>query len=85
MTAQITGQREQAQRIETVLCGLMGATPYRSTYVYSDDGVSFRVDDAHGQILCEAYRPTSAEEIANMSDERIEDRLREMFANLVTY
>ena len=81
MTPQTTGQREQRQRIEAVLSGLMGATAYRSTYGYSDDGVSFRVEDAHRQILCEAYRPTSAESIASMTDQQIESRLKVMFAN----
>lgn len=76
-----TERREQAQRIERVLSALMGATPFRSAYVYSDNGVSFRVDDAHGQILCEAYSPTAAVEIAAMTDEQIEGRLKEMFAN----
>lgn len=76
-----TEQREQAQRIERGLSALMGARPFRSTYVYSDNGVSFRVDDAEGQILCEAYSPTSAAEIAAMTDEQIEARLKEMFAN----
>lgn len=82
MTAETLTEREvQKQRIEAILSGLMGATPYRSTYGYSDDGVSFRVDDAHGQILCEAYRPTSATEIASMSDQQIESHLKDMFAN----
>lgn len=74
-------QRVQAQRIETILSALIDPTQYRSAYLYMDDGISFRVDDAAtGQILCEAYSPTSAREIQGMSDERIENRLKEMFA-----
>jgi len=81
MTAEPLTFRRQAQRIEAALSGLMHPAKYISTYVYSDDGVSFRVDDANGQILCEAYRATSAGEIASMSDERIKARLKEMIAN----
>jgi hypothetical protein len=82
MTAEIpTEQEVQSQRIEAILSGLMGPTPYHSTYGYSDHGVSFRVDDADRQILCESYRPTLAKQIAGMSDERIEARLKELFAN----
>jgi hypothetical protein len=73
-------QTAQMQRIEAALSSLMGATSYRSSYVYSDDGISFRVDGAEGRILCESYRPTSAREIADMSDEQIARRLQEMFA-----
>lgn len=75
-------RRVQAQRIETILSGLIAPMQYRSTYLYADDGISFRIDDAaSGQILCEAYSPTSAGEIRGMSDEHIKSRLMEMCAN----
>jgi hypothetical protein len=73
--------RGQAQRIERILLGLLNPKPYRSSYLYSDEGISFRIDDANGRILCEAYRPTTAGEVQSMSDEWIESRLKEMFAN----
>jgi len=82
MTDEISSeQRKQAHRIETILSGLMQPKQYRSTYLYTDDGISFRIDGANGEILCEAYSPTSAREIQQMTDQRIESRLKEMFAN----
>jgi hypothetical protein len=80
-TETLNVQQEQALRIENILSGLMGTVPYRFAFVFADQGTSFRIDDADGQILCEAYGPTSATEIAALSDEQIENRLKEMFAN----
>lgn len=81
MTDQIlTEQKEQAQRIETILSGLMNPTQYHSIYVYSDEGISFRIDDANGQIMCESNSPTSAREIQQLTHQEIENRLKMSFA-----
>lgn len=81
MTDQILiEQKEQAQRIETILSGIMNPTPYRSIYVYADEGISFQIDDTQGRILCESNSPTSAREIQQLTDQEIQSALKERIA-----
>ena len=74
-------QRVQAKRIDRILVGILRPKAFRVTFGYSDEGISFRIDDTGGNILGEAYRGTSVSEIKNMSDEAIEKRLKEILAN----
>lgn len=71
----------QTQRIERILTGIFHSKQFQVTFVYTDEGISFRVDDINGNILCESYPPTSVRVIESMSDEQIEHRLKELVAN----
>ena len=83
MTIETQDERHaQAKRIERILIGMLGGPEkFRVAFVYSDEEISFRIDDANGHIMCESYRGTSANEIKAMTDDAIAKRLDEMFAN----
>jgi hypothetical protein len=76
-----TERLAQTRRIEKIVAGLLAPDTYLITFVYSGEGIMFRIDDLRGQILAEAYRETLASEIKGMSDEEIESRLKSLFAN----
>ena len=67
--------------MEKILKGLFQEEPFLVTFVYSEEGISYRIDDNRGNILGEAYRGSSAEEIKSMSDGELENLLRELLAN----
>lgn len=71
----------QARRIKRILTAILHPKQFFVTFVYPDEGISFRVDDTSGGILIESYPPTSVREIESMSDEQLESRLKEMLAN----
>lgn len=74
-------RRGQADRIERILGGILRPEMFRITFGYSDEGISFRIDDGGGNILGEAYSATPITEIENMSDKTIENRLKQILAN----
>jgi hypothetical protein len=71
----------QSRRIERILTAIFHPKQFLVTFVYTDEGISFRVDDTSGNILGESYPPTSVREIESMSDGQIENRLKELLAN----
>lgn len=74
-------QSVQAKRIERILIGIFQPKEFRVTFMYFNDEISFRIDDASGRIIGESYRGTPVSEIKSMSDGEIENRLRELLAN----
>ena len=76
-----TEHRVQAKRIERIVARLLNPEPHRITFVYSEEGISFMIDGANGRILAESYRETSVSEIENMDDDKIANRLKELFAS----
>ena len=81
MSDSIDERTVEARRIERILTAILHPKQFQVTFVYTDEGISFRVDGSGGNILGESYPPTSVREIESMSDEQIGSRLKELLAN----
>jgi len=71
----------QTKRIERIVASMLAPKFHRITYVFSEDEISFRIDGSNGDVLAEAYRGTPIREIEKMTEEQIEHKLKELFAN----
>ena len=68
-------------RIDRILNRLFQSAQFRIEYAYSEEGISFRIDDTKGDIVGETNRETPIEVIEGMSDAELEQQLKIVFEN----
>ncbi|MGB9408920.1 MAG: hypothetical protein WCA89_15395 [Terracidiphilus sp.] len=73
-----TEQRVQAGRIERTVRRLLNPRPFAIWYMYFEGQIQFRVDSLSGQILADGRSGSRVSAIKDMSDEKLEDQLREL-------
>lgn len=68
----------QTGRIEKIVSGLLDSQWHQTTFVFSEEAISFCID-GDGKILLESYAPTPISEIERLNDVEIENQLRNRF------
>lgn len=70
-------RQEQKERIVRTLSRLLHPKPFKPLFVYTDEGISFQIRDRNGEVLLWSNTPQPVEEIKGLSDEVMEQRLRD--------